>query len=117
MRRRFRPLGRSDKPRVLSNRMSVSMSMSMSSGAHEPAFYGGLRTATLRLVTRDRIVPTRRRALWPLHHRRQRREDRFDIAAGAQPEDGAAVVEQVELDVTAAPHQLLLSLGLAPGRR
>src|SRR5262245_24791088 len=52
----------------------------------------------------------------PLHHRRQRREDRVDIAAGAQPEDGAAVVEQVELHVAAAAHELLLALGLAPRR-
>jgi hypothetical protein len=43
MRRRFRPLGRSDKPRVLSNRMSVSMSR----GAHKPEFCGGLRTTAL----------------------------------------------------------------------
>ena len=45
-------------------------------------------------------------------------EDRidFDIAAGAQAENGAAVVEQVELDIAAAAHELLLALGLGPGR-
>src|SRR3982074_2722580 len=52
----------------------------------------------------------------PLHHGRQRRQNRVDIAAGAQPEDGAAVVEQVELDIAAAARELLLALGLAPGR-
>ena len=56
-------------------------------------------------------------ALRPLHHRRHRRQDRLDIAAGAQAENGAAVVEQVELDIAAAAHQLLVALGLAPGRR
>src|SRR5215831_18815327 len=50
----------------------------------------------------------------PLHQRRQRGENRIDVAAGTQPEDGAAVVEQVELDVAAAPDELVLALGLAP---
>jgi hypothetical protein len=31
-----------------------------------------------------------------------------------QPEDGAAVVEQVELDIAAAADELLLALGVAP---
>src|SRR5215470_8020858 len=53
----------------------------------------------------------------PFHHRRQRREDRIDIAAGAQPKDRAAVVEQVELDIAAAPHELFLALALVPGLR
>src|SRR5215467_2587853 len=52
----------------------------------------------------------------PLHHRREGGEDRVDIAAGAQPEDGAAVVEQVELHVAAATHELLLALCFGPGR-
>src|ERR1700680_4043170 len=51
----------------------------------------------------------------PFHQRRQRGEDRLDIAAGLEPEDGAAVVEQVKLDVTAAAHQLLLALCVRPG--
>ena len=49
----------------------------------------------------------------PLHHRRHRGQDRLDIAAGAQAEDRAAVVEQVEFDIAAAADQLLLALGLA----
>src|SRR5258705_6505059 len=53
----------------------------------------------------------------PLHARRQRRRDRFNIAAGAQAEDGAAVVEQVEFDIASTAHELLVALGLAPGRR
>ena len=42
-----------------------------------------------------------------------RGQDGVDVAAGLQAEDGAAVVEQVELDVAAAADQLLLALGLA----
>src|SRR5205823_5644888 len=41
---------------------------------------------------------------------RERHQDRFDIAAGPQAEAGAAVVEQVELDVTAAADQLVTAL-------
>src|SRR5579875_3685927 len=52
----------------------------------------------------------------PFHERRHGREDGIDIAAGLQPEDRAAVVEKVELDVTAAPHELRVALGLGPGR-
>mmetsp|Transcript_1038 Transcript_1038/g.3831 ORF Transcript_1038/g.3831 Transcript_1038/m.3831 type:complete len:367 (-) Transcript_1038:175-1275(-) len=40
----------------------------------------------------------------------ERHEDGFDAAAGLQPEDGTAVVHQVELDVPAAAHQLPLLL-------
>src|SRR5690349_5393154 len=52
---------------------------------------------------------------WPLYLWWHRREDRIDIAAGLQSEDGAAVVEQVELDIAAAPDQLLLAVGFRPG--
>src|SRR5690348_988861 len=51
----------------------------------------------------------------PLHDRGHRGQDRIHIAAGAQPEHGATVIEQVELDVASAPHELLLALRLAPG--
>src|SRR5664279_2305598 len=54
---------------------------------------------------------------WPLHFGRHRRQDRIDIAAGLQPEDGAAVVEQVEFDVAAAADQLLLAVLGGPWRR
>src|SRR5580704_5544690 len=50
----------------------------------------------------------------PLHHGRQRRQDRIDIAAGAQPEDCAAVIEQIELDIAATAHKLFLALGFCP---
>ena len=50
----------------------------------------------------------------PLHDRRHRGQDRLDIAAGAQAENRAAVVKQVEFDVAAAPDQLLLALGVCP---
>src|SRR5437870_2869973 len=43
----------------------------------------------------------------PGDERREAHEDRLDVAAGAQPEQGAAVVDQVELDVPAAPAELL----------
>src|SRR5262245_29357314 len=55
------------------------------------------------------------RCLRPLHHRRHGGQDRFDVAAGAQAENRATVVEQVELDITAAADELLVALGLAPG--
>ena len=52
----------------------------------------------------------------PLHQRRQRGEDGLDVAAGPQAEHRAAVVEQVELDIAAAANELLVAVGLAPGR-
>src|SRR5438128_422734 len=55
--------------------------------------------------------------LWPLRFGRHRRQDRLHIAAGLQPEDGAAVVEQVEFDIAAAPDQLLLAVFSAPASR
>src|SRR5215218_4911580 len=54
---------------------------------------------------------------WPLYLRWHRRENRIDIAAGFQPEDGAALVQQVELDVAPTPDQLLLAVGGGPGKR
>src|SRR5262245_588123 len=62
--------------------------------------------------TRKSATPMSR----PLHDRRHRGQDRVHIAAGAQPEHGAAIIEQVELDIATAPHELLLALCLAPGR-
>src|SRR5713226_2142445 len=50
----------------------------------------------------------------PFHFRRHRRQDGLHIAAGFQPEDGAAIVEQIEFDVTSAPDQLLLAVISAP---
>ena len=43
------------------------------------------------------------------------REDRIDVAAGLEPEGRAAVVEQVELDIAAAPDQLFMPVGFGPG--
>src|ERR1700730_7119036 len=51
----------------------------------------------------------------PCRFRRQRHQDRLDIAAGLQAECGAAVVEQVELDIAAAAHELVASLLRRPG--
>src|SRR3546814_6045346 len=42
------------------------------------------------------------------------RSDRLDVAAGLQAEQRAAVMQQVELDVAAAPNQLVASLLLGP---
>src|SRR5688572_23230425 len=53
--------------------------------------------------------------LWPLHCGRQAGEDGIDVAAGLQPEDRAAVVEQVELGIAAAAHKLLLAVDVGPG--
>src|SRR6187551_4039699 len=54
---------------------------------------------------------------WPLYLRWHRREDGIHIAAGFQPEDGAAVIQQVELDIAASPDQLLLAVRGGPGKR
>src|SRR5215468_5800327 len=53
----------------------------------------------------------------PPRQRWKRGEDRFDVAAGLEAEHGAAVVEQIELRVAAAAHELLVAVGLAPGQR
>ena len=45
----------------------------------------------------------------------QRHQDRLGASAGAQAEEGAAVVDQVELDVAAAAEQLPLAVRV--GRR
>src|SRR6185295_6642461 len=56
-------------------------------------------------------------SLRPHDQRRHGGEDRLDIAAGFESEDGAAVVEQVELDVAAAADELLLAVRLSPRRQ
>src|SRR5690349_17355007 len=55
-------------------------------------------------------------SLRPAHQWRHGGENRLDVAAGLEPEDGAAVVEQVELDIAAAPYELLLAIFLGPRR-
>src|SRR5438128_1684264 len=52
--------------------------------------------------------------LRPLHLGRHRRQNRLDIAAGLQAEDGAAVVQQVEFHIASAPDQLFLAVFRAP---
>src|SRR3982751_4052610 len=52
---------------------------------------------------------------FPLRNRRHGRQNAFDIAAGAQAEMGAAVVEQIELDITAAPFGLFVAFFRGPG--
>src|SRR5262245_12942583 len=54
---------------------------------------------------------------WPLYLRWHRRKNRIHIAAGFQPKDCAAVIQQVELDVASTSDQLLLAVGLVPGKR
>src|SRR5690606_5334504 len=61
----------------------------------------------------SRCPPSRSR---PLHHRRQAGKDGGDVASGLQPEHRAPIVEQVELHVAAAPHELLLAVRLRPVR-
>jgi uncharacterized membrane protein YfcA len=53
-------------------------------------------------------------ALRPFHFGRHRGQDGVDIAAGLQAEDGAAVIQQIEFDIAAAPDQLLVAIGLRP---
>ena len=55
--------------------------------------------------------------LRPAHQRRHGGQDSIDVATGLQPEDRAAIVEQVELDIAAAPDELLLAVGIGKGRR
>src|SRR5579875_2857627 len=47
--------------------------------------------------------------------RRQGHENRLDIAVGLEPEQGAAVIDEVEFDITAAADQLLAALFGRPG--
>src|SRR5262249_38605396 len=53
----------------------------------------------------------------PLGDRWHGGENRLDVAAGLQPEHGAAVVEQIEFHVAPAADELLLALGLVPADR
>ena len=69
----------------------------------------------LRTACRGSGARGRRPDQRPLRHRRQRHQHRLRVVAGLQPEAGAAVVEQVELGVAAALHQLRLALCLGPG--
>src|SRR5579875_1578471 len=54
--------------------------------------------------------------LRPGRERRQGHEDRLGIAAGHQAEARAAVIEEVELHVAAAPRELMPALRLGPAR-
>src|SRR5260370_39856504 len=51
---------------------------------------------------------------WPGGLGRQRHQDRLDIAAGLEAEPCAAVVKQVEFDVTAAADELVATLFRGP---
>src|SRR5271156_6016124 len=51
----------------------------------------------------------------PADERRERGEHGLDVGALLEAEHGAAVVEQVELHVAAAAHQLLGAVGFGPG--
>src|ERR1044072_6427597 len=53
----------------------------------------------------------------PARQQRQRHEDALDASARSQPEAGAAVVHQVELDVAAAAQPLPAALAVAPRAR
>src|SRR5690349_13689109 len=53
----------------------------------------------------------------PADERRQRHQDRLDPAVGLESEQGAAVVDQIELRIAAATPELPRSLGLAERQR
>src|SRR3546814_7025636 len=53
-----------------------------------------------------RAAVFRRIAVFPAHQRRQAHQDRLAAATGLDPEQRAAVPQQVELDVAAAPVEL-----------
>src|SRR3990172_10536147 len=55
------------------------------------------------------------RRTWPHDDRRHRHQDGLDVAAGLEAEGRAAVVEQVELDIAAAPDELVAALLVGPG--
>src|SRR6185437_10578475 len=52
--------------------------------------------------------------LGPTHLGRQRHEDRFDMAAGLEAEERAAVIDEIELDIAAAADELKTPLLLGP---
>src|SRR6185436_19194693 len=52
---------------------------------------------------------------FPLRNRRHGRQNAFDIATGAQAEMGTAVIEQIELDIAAAPLGLFVTFLGGPG--
>src|SRR4051812_22216759 len=52
------------------------------------------------------------RVVLPADQRRQRHQDRLDAAISLQTKSSSAVVDEVELDVAAAPEQLKLPLAL-----
>src|SRR6478609_9662817 len=52
---------------------------------------------------------------FPFRNRGHRGQDALDIAAGAQAEMGAAVIQQVELDIAAAPLGLFMAFLRRPG--
>src|SRR5690606_14205453 len=54
---------------------------------------------------------------WPGRQRRQAHQDGIDIAAGLEPEQRAAVVDQVELGIAPAPFELAAPVGLVERRR
>ena len=50
----------------------------------------------------------------PAYLRRQAGQDRGDIAAGLQAEDGAAIVKQVEFDIAATADELFVAVAVGP---
>ena len=84
---------------------------------HAPGHRHRARQHRARRASRPLSVnrmPSTPHASRPLHHRRHRGEDRLHVAAGPEAECRAPVVEQVELHIAAATHQLLIALGLSP---
>ena len=83
-----------------------------------PVFHASPSQSRGRSQSRARASSGRTRlgrvAVLPARERRQRHQDRFGAPAGLQPEQRAAVVDQVEFDIAAAPQQLERS---APARR
>ncbi len=51
----------------------------------------------------------------PFGERRKAHQDRVDIAAGLEPEQGTAVIDEVEFGVASAPDQLFLALCFSEG--
>src|SRR3954452_14973192 len=97
------PLSLSYSYLIGSERSGTSISTLISSGGFLPG--GSLLMSTT-------VSPPW--GLGPGDDGRKRHQDRLGVAAGPEAELGAAVVKSIELDVAAAPHELVVAL--RPGR-
>src|SRR6185312_4272803 len=98
---------------------TASIAWPRRSPSERPAARSAAGEPVARLEPLDQIALGRARlearVVLPAHQRRQRHQDRFGAPVGLEPERGAAIVDEVELDVAPAAQELELPLALAPG--